>query len=72
MPDVVNRRSGKVIYTEKQIQTVTELYGKVSSEMNKFLTDAAKPTNQSSARRARTCSLTLEKLLKEYRRISIK
>lgn len=72
MPDVVNKKSGKIIFTEKQIQEVTELYGKVSSEMNKFLTDAAKHTNQSSARRARTCSLALEKLLKEYRRISIK
>ncbi len=44
----------------------------IVKENGLFITDSYKMDNKAGARRARKSSLKLEKLLKEYRKISIK
>ena len=51
---------------------MTELLAKIETSMHSFLRDSAKVDNKSAARRARLASNSLTKMLKEYRKLSIK
>lgn len=49
-----------------------ELIEKISQSFDAFKTDAVKEGNKAAARRARQNTLELEKLLKQYRKDSLK
>ncbi len=49
-----------------------DLIGNISKSFDSFLENAAKVKNKSAARRARKLSFFIEKMLKEYRRVSLK
>lgn len=49
-----------------------ELLEKITATFTAFSTDAVKEANKSAAVRARKASLELEKLLKQYRKDSVK
>ena len=72
MPDIVNRKTGVVEFTEAQVYEVESLKEQISKEMTEFFLNAAKPGNKMGAKRARKNTLTLSKLFKTYREISIK
>lgn len=72
MPDIVNRKTGVVEFTEAQIHEVEYLREQISIEIEEFFTNAAKTGNKMGAKRARKNALTLSKLFKTYRKISIK
>ena len=58
--------------TEQEIKKVETLQAEINTEFQDFLKNAAKPENKAGARRARKNTLTLTKLMKTYREISIK
>lgn len=58
--------------TEFNESKVTELRSKIETKFGEFLLDSVKPTVKAQARRARKISGEIEKMLKEYRKISIK
>lgn len=55
-----------------QKKEVNELREKIIAECQEFKINSADPKNKAAARRARGNTNTLTKLMKEYRKISIK
>lgn len=58
--------------TDFNAETVIELRGKIEAIFREFMIDSAKPTVKAAVRRSRKKTSELEKMLKEYRKISIK
>jgi len=58
--------------TEFNEVSVVELRTKIEATFREFMLDSAKPKVKAAARRARKITSELEKMLKEYRKISIK
>jgi len=53
-------------------KTLKEVVDAILEQTAVFKTECAKLTNKSAAKRSRVASLALEKLFKEYRKLSIK
>ena len=58
--------------TEFNKKKVAELRSEIETKFSEFLQESVKPTVKAQARRARKISGEIEKMLKEYRKISIK
>lgn len=58
--------------TEFNESKVTELRSEIETKFREFLQESVKPNVKAQASRARKISGDIEKLLKEYRKISIK
>ena len=58
--------------TEFNEASVIELRTKIEATFREFMLDSAKPKVKAAVRRSRKRTSELEKMLKEYRKISIK
>lgn len=58
--------------TEFNENKVAELRSEIETKFREFLQESVKPTVKAQDRRARKISCEIEKMLKEYRKISIK
>lgn len=63
---------GTSVFEKQDIEKVEALRINIEIAFQDFLTNSFKSTNKSGARKARNNTIALEKLMKEYRKISIK